>query len=103
MDVAVIGTGPAAFAAVHGLLSCESADRIEITLIGPDAPSPGFALAGRDPRTWTPAEYDSLHRQLKRLGGRGFPPPRTQHGSLLTRCLPDSRVNLYRTKTAFLF
>ena len=97
IEIAVIGTGPSAFAVVSALLGRPDSHRIHVTLVGPDEGRPEFALRGKDPRTWTPDEYDTLHRRLKERGGRGFPPPRTQHGSLLGRCLTDSRTTMYRT------
>lgn len=97
MQIAVIGTGPAAFSVVTTLLQHPDAQRFEITLLGLEEERPSFALSGKDPRTWAPEEYDKLHRRLKSLGGGGFPPPRTQHGALLTPCLPDSRTTLYRS------
>ena len=97
MEVAVIGTGPAAFSVVSALSSHIEGGGVRVTLLGPAGTRPAFALRGRDPRTWTAAEYDALHQQLKRLGGGGFPPPRTQYGSLLEKCLGDLRTTLYRT------
>ena len=95
MDIGVIGSGPAAFAVVSALRTHPDGERFSITVIGMDENRPHYPLSGKDPRTWTPAEYDSLHRQLKDAGGKGFPPPRTQYGYLLNKVIPDSKLTLY--------
>lgn len=97
MKVGVIGTGAAAYAVVARLLAQRHAGRLEIHLVGPDEKAPSFSLAGRDPRSWTPAEYDALHRQLGALASQKWPPPRTQHGAVLDECTADPRITLYRT------
>ncbi len=78
--IAIVGTGPAAYAVVRSLRSLPSDNKLELTLIGPDRKIPQDPLAGRDPRHWSAREYNSLHRATRRRTGWTFPPPRLNRG-----------------------
>jgi len=96
MDYAVIGTGPAAYAAIEALLAnATSGDTVLLVGMRPDPPR--IALEGRDPRSWTPDEADALHRALKARGGRGFPPPRSRFGDLPEHWPGSHSVRLFRS------
>lgn len=98
-QVAVIGTGASAFGAVSALEPLVRRGLVSVTVIGPDDGSVdrknGFPPG--DPRQWAPEEYDELHRKVKSGIEKSFPPPRSQFGATLDRCLPGADTSLFQT------
>ena len=98
-QVAVIGTGASAFGAVNALEPLVERGLVSVTVIGPDDGSvdrkSGFPPG--DPREWAPEDYDELHRRVKSGISKQFPPPRSQFGATLNRCLPEEDASLFQT------
>lgn len=83
MKIVVVGTGPAAFGALNGLLEYSGEVRPEIIIIGPDADAATPEIGTRDPRDWPISEMAELHQRIRQTSVSAFPPPRTHFGTAL--------------------
>ena len=99
MKVAVIGSGASAFAVVERLRE-GAGGSVSVTLVAPDPPRRAAAHHGKDPRTWTTAEWDETHRLLRQGSGPAFPPPRSHFGRRIKR-LPTNDESTLGTSMIF--
>ena len=96
MRTIVVGTGPAAFGAVLGLLDAANNASNEIIVVGQREESDGLEIARRDPRTWSVRETKSLQRALKK-SARGFLPPRSHLGNAMASWADAGAAALLRS------
>ena len=94
MKVAVIGTGAAAFAAIHAIAENKPEQQIHVFDVA--AENEPARLATIDHRDWTASDFDEIHQEIKSLVGSGFPPPKTHFAKTIPRFNHEGGRILYK-------
>jgi ferredoxin len=96
LRAAVVGSGPAAVGALHGIFRKRPGAKITLFCIArPPQPPPACGDASPPAlRTY----YDGIYRKLKRQNGLRFPALKSRFGQTFPQHAPDGRKRFYRSE-----
>jgi len=82
VQIIIIGSGPAAFAAVQAILDQDPS--ITPTIVAPSTSTEAHPFEGTPPSMWPDKAYDELNTMIKKKSGSSFMPVRSHFGNMFT-------------------